>query len=112
MLAPTAPRATQASPLQRQGVHPVHPERDADLAGVVDVVLDEVPDDPPAVEGGGGALLFFFVGLIPLGRGPAREGLLHIAPRRLQPLSQLGRGPRRRIRAVPGRERPQLLATL
>lgn len=83
---------------------PVNPERERHLAPVMQVVFEQVPDDPVPGDLPRLVWLLAWVRLLPLGRRPAGDGFLHEARGSFQPPRQFGRAAHGHARAVPPRE--------
>ena len=103
-------------PLEIQPRHPVHPEAEGDLTTVMNVVLDEVPDDPLARALGP---LSSRVGRWPykllseISRRPALQPRLDHREALLEPPDDLVSGPRsERLILIPIGHQPELGRTL
>src|SRR5260221_552962 len=92
---------------------PVHAERERDFAAVVQVVLDQVPDDPGARQMDDGAIPVIGEGLLHVGGTPARHTSGHQMPDMVEGLHELGGGgdgrPQPQCNLVPARDCLQLL---
>src|SRR6266545_6886185 len=66
----------------------MHAEREADLTAVMEIMFNEMPDHPLPRDNRGLAVVVARVGLLPVGRRPAGDRILHPLPRRLQAVNQ------------------------
>ena len=82
----------------------MHAERQEQLAAVVQVVLENPPDDPLARIAVGLLALLLDEDIGQTSWRPAVEALAHHLPGRLQSLDQLGGGARWRAVRIPGFE--------
>lgn len=83
-------------------------QRHEKFAAVIEVVFENVPDDPLARVGVFLSLIDFSVGMGQIGNGPAREIILEHLPGDLQTVDEVGDATSRLIRAVPVEKRDDL----
>src|SRR5207237_8034189 len=95
---------------------PVHAEGERELAAVVQVVFEHMPDHPGARQLDWRAIPVVGKGLVHVGGTPARQTIRHELPGALEALGQLGGGwdgrPQRQRTLVPTRIHLHLIAAV
>src|SRR5215207_2484053 len=89
----------------------MHAEREADLAAVMDIMLNEMPDDPlPRDDRRLAIVIVARIGLLPISRCPAGDCLMHALPCGLQAADQFVSTARWHSLAIPCTQIRKLLA--
>src|SRR5215216_2268652 len=89
----------------------MHTERKANLAAVMEIMLNEMPDNPlPCDDRRLAVIVVARIGLLPVGRRPAGDRFLHALPRSLQAVDQFVSTASWHPLAIPGTQIRKLLA--
>src|SRR5215207_1781466 len=91
----------------------MHAEREADLAAMMEIMFDEMPDNPlPRDNRGLAVIVVARIGLLPVGRRPASNCLMHALPCDLQAVNEFGSIAFRHSLTIPCTQIGKLLAAL